>query len=179
MAAKTWKSCQNVARRSKPLVPKTRVCYTRVYVPPDGLSRGPAQDDLLSFPNYTLLTKPFHYTPLTIPPLCRFPNPRRGPGGTAHDREEPDYIYIYIYIYTYIYIYIYIYMYPAPAPPRGTPGPEGQGEYIIVYTYIYIYIYTHIYIYICHTHMYIYIYIYVYRERDTDIDRERERCMAY
>ena len=31
--AKTWKSCQNAARRSKPRVPKTRACYTRVDVP--------------------------------------------------------------------------------------------------------------------------------------------------
>ena len=29
MAAKAWKSCQDVAHCSKPLVPKTRLCYTR------------------------------------------------------------------------------------------------------------------------------------------------------
>ena len=31
-AAKTWKSCQNAARRLKPLAQKTQVCHTRVYV---------------------------------------------------------------------------------------------------------------------------------------------------
>ena len=40
MVEKTWKSCKNVVRRSKPLVPNTRVCYTRVYVPSGCLGIG-------------------------------------------------------------------------------------------------------------------------------------------
>ena len=34
IAANAWKSCQDAARRSRPLLPETRVCHARVSVPP-------------------------------------------------------------------------------------------------------------------------------------------------
>ena len=46
MVAMTWKACQNVARRSKPLAPKTRVCHTWVCVPPEDRGRGGGGDAL-------------------------------------------------------------------------------------------------------------------------------------